>query len=371
MKKKICILSNGLVRGGTDTFVVNLVKGLNKEYYDITVVLSISDAKLAIREPEILSIGSKTIWTNSIEKGLINKLKHLLKLFVILKKGKFDIFQTNIDLFNGPNLFVAWLARVPIRICHSHNSRQEREVQNKSFVIIIYQKIMKFLCWNFANRYCGCSELALNFLFDDKWKNNKNAQVINNGIDIDMFKNKTDISLKKKELNFLDGRKYILTVGRLSSQKNPLMIVDIFFQLCNLRDDCDLVWVGDGEMMHEIISKIKLLKIEKRVHFLGLREDVNEIMQCCDIFLFPSIFEGLGIVVIEAQAAGLPCLISNTIPTRVDCGGCIFEPLTDSVKDWASMVNKILNNDVKINIDMKKVNEFSISTMVNQMENLF
>lgn len=372
MKKRICILSNGLFRGGTDTFVVNLVKGLNKEKYEITVVLSISENWLALRESEVIEAGASTIWTHDINNGIKGQIIHLIKLYKILKSGKFDVFQTNIDLFNGPNLFIAWLAKIPIRICHSHNSQQELEMSGgRNIAVSIYQKIMRKLCWLFSNRRCGCSELALDFLFEDKWKNDPKIKVINNGIDIDDFRIPIDIMQKKKNLNLSLKKKYILSVGRLSTQKNPLMIANIFKELCKIRNDCELLWVGIGEMENQLKQEFNNSGISDKVHFLGSRGDVNELMLISDAFLFPSLFEGLGIVVIEAQASGLPCLISNTIPMQVDCGGCIFEDLSNPVEIWAEKLNDILNKKIILSVDESKLSKYTITEMVMQMESLF
>lgn len=367
--KKICILQNDFVFGGTDTFVLNLSKGLIKDGYNVTVILSIDSQKKALRESELTDIGVRVLKTSSLQKSIYSKLKHLFLLYKILKKEKFDVFQTNIDLFNGPNLFVAWLARVPIRVCHSHNSEQEGK-NPKNPVVFCYQKIMRILCWKFSNRRAGCSELALDFLFNNKWKEDSYTHVVHNGIDIKSFSEGINVELKLQEISA--NKKYnILTVGRISIQKNPIFLSKIFIELCKIRDDCDLFWVGIGNLQENVIKELKSANVYERVHFLGLRNDVNELMQCCDLFLFPSLFEGLGIVLVEAQSAGLPCVISDTIPKMVDCGGCYVNRLNDSRKKWAESINDILNKRIQLHIDENKLKEYSIENMVKQMEEIF
>lgn len=372
-KYKVCILNNGLGRGGTDTFVVNTVNGINKEKFEITVVLSIDESspkRLSIRENEVIKAGAKTIRTYSLN-GIKGKVKHLLKLYKILKKGKYDVFHTNIDLFNGYNMLVAWFAGVPIRICHSHNSQQAKEVnKGKTLPIRIYQHIMKKLCWKFSNRRSGCSEAAMDFLFSDKWRNDSNSRIIYNGIELNKFRRTIDKENKKKELN-LKNKYNILTVGRIDIQKNPHFIIDTFAKLCKIRDDCDLVWVGVGNMENEIKDKINKYGISERVHMLGSRGDVNEIMRACDIFLFPSLFEGFGIVAIEAQASELPCLISDTVPRGVNCGLCIFKSLKETTIEWAKTLNDMLNKRFNLSLDRVKLDRFSVECMVNQMEKIF
>ncbi len=373
-KKKIAILSNGLARGGTDTFVINLVRGLDKNKYSVTVILSVDGTAQICREDEILDAGAKILKTCALNGGIQNKVHHLKLLYRIMKKGKYDVFQTNIDLFNGPNLFVSWLARVPIRICHSHNSMQEREIkEGKTIAIKLYQWIMRKMCRVFSNRYAGCSELAMEFLFGENWKElNKRykAIVVHNGIDLAQFQININKEEKKKKLG-LQNKKIIITVGRLSMQKNPLVIVEIFAELCKIRQDCELLWVGTGEMLKKIQNKVEKLDIVEKIHFLGIRTDVNELMQCSDLFLFPSLFEGFGIVAVEAQAAGIPCLVSDTIPKAVDCDGCKFVSLSKSTCYWAEIANNILNGKEDMKINDEKLKLYSVEYMVSQMENLF
>lgn len=368
-KKSICILSNDLKRGGTDTFIINLIKEL-KEDYDITLVLSINKNRDAIREKDIINDCVNVIKTADLNntKGI---LVHLICLYRILSSSKFDVFQTNIDLFNGLNLFIAWVAGVKIRVCHSHNSRNQKElVLGKTISVRIYQFIMKKLCWYFSNRRCGCSKDAMDFLYDKKWKGDRHSYIINNGIDIDLFKKNYDVSNIKRELG-LNTKYNVLTVGRIDEQKNPLFMVEIFKSLCDLRDDCDLIWVGEGKLENKVKELVIKYNIENRVHMLGVRSDIPELMNCCDVFLFPSAFEGLGIVLIEAQAASLPCIVSDVVPREADCGGCTFLSLNDSAESWGKKISNVLDGSIILKVDENKLNKFSIQNMADQMRIAF
>lgn len=168
--KKVCILQNSLNYGGTDTFVINLCEGLVKDGYSVTVVLSMDKDVIGARLHDLQATGAQLVWTCSLNNTKA-KIRHLSLLYKELKKTKYDVFQTNIDLFNGPNMFIAWLAGVPIRECHSHNSQQGKELRSgRKLSVRLYQGIMRWLCWKFSNRRCGCSEDALEFLFGNKWK---------------------------------------------------------------------------------------------------------------------------------------------------------------------------------------------------------
>ncbi len=372
MKKKICILQNGLALGGTDTFIVNLCRGLNKNKYDITVVNPNKNPKFIIREPEVIACGVKIVHTTP-PSGIKGSLKHLYQLYKLLKKGHFDVFQTNIDLFNGPNLLVAKLAGVPVRCCHSHNGMQNREIAyGRSFQLIIYQSLMKWMCRKFSNRQCGCSEIAMEFLYPKiDWRKSEYPAIIHNGIDLDHYRKEIDREKKLQSLNLPLDKKYLLNIGHIHEQKNPILLANIFVELAKMRDDVDLIWVGNGRLKGEVVKILENADVLHRVHFLESRTDINEIMHCADIFLFPSIFEGLGIVAIEAQAAGLPCLISDTIPSETQCGAAMYLPIDKGTKIWTDKINDILDNKIILTPDDSILEKFSIPYMTEQMTQVF
>ena len=370
--KKLCILNNDLARGGTDTFVVNLVKNINREEFDITVILSVDEGTKTLRENELIEAGIRVKKTATITgRGLKGRYQHLKKLYTILKKEKCDIFQTNIDLFNGVNLLVAWMAGVPVRVCHSHNSEQGRELrEGRTWKIRVYQRVMRWLCWKFSTKRCGCSELAMDFLFTNHWRNDLNSRVVHNGIDLNEYTIDFDKNEKKKSLG-VKNKFNIVTVGRMAFQKNPMFIVEIINELYKIRDDCDFIWVGSGDMEKEVKKKIDEYKIQEKMHLLGLRTDVSEILRISDLFLLPSWFEGLAIVLIEAQAAKLPCVISDTISEESDCGGCLYTSLQKPASYWAKLISDILDKKIDLSVNEQLLQRYGINNMVKEMEEVF
>lgn len=355
--------------GGTDTFVLNLCKKINKDKYNVTVVLAGRDGYFD-RVPELEATGVKIRYTCDVT-SFKGKLKGAYMLYKILKEEKCDVFQTNIDLFNGPQMFISWLARVPLRVCHSHNSEQGRSLQGgSSFAIKVYQKIMRWLCWIFSNARCGCSELALDFLFGNNWKKDPRATVIHNGIPLEEYSTPFDVDEKKEELG-IHSKNVIGTVGRISFQKYPEFLVEIIKELKNIRSDFEFLWAGSGDLFDEISQKVNSYGLNDTIHLLGARNDVPQILQCCDLFLLPSRFEGLGIVLIEAQAAGLTCIASDVVPSEADCGGCNFLSLDSSPKEWAEVISNCIDGKIKLKINEKLLNKYSIDYMVEEMERVF
>lgn len=365
--KKICILQNSMTYGGTDTFVINLCKGLVHDSYEVTVLLSVNKDQILPRENELIETGARIVKTCALN-SIKSKLKHLKLLFKELKKGKYYAFQSNIDLFNGPQMLVAWLAGVPVRECHSHNSQQDRELsQGRTLTTRVYQGAMRWLCWTFSNRRGGCSKEALDFLFLDKWQKDKCSKIVHNGVDLDLYHKNNNREEIKNRLGLNSGYN-ICTVGRIAFQKNPDFLLDVFYELTKIRDDVNLVWCGKGEDESAIKQKIERLKLGTRVQMLGARNDIAEILGASDVFFLPSRYEGLGIVLIEAQAAGLPCVISDVIPNEVNCGLCLPVSLEKRAEYWAFQINSVLNRSVSFTLDEEKLMNYGIDRMVKEME---
>lgn len=363
MKTKIAILQNGFIRGGTETFVINLCKGLPKDRYDIIVINPSLLPEQQVLEPEVIATGA-TIQHTATLQGVTGRIKHLYLLYKILRKGHYDVFHSNLDLFNGPNLLIAWLARVPIRICHVHASAQETEIRKgRTFAIRVYQYLMRWMCWTFANRHIGCSDEANEFLYKGHdWREADYPIVIFNGIDIDTYKIPANT-----DYLFDQSKKYILTVGRFVLQKNPHFIMDIMERLQEIHTNIKLLWVGDGDL-HQYVEK----EISKRgitnIEFLGWRDDIPALMQKSNLLLMPSIYEGLSITLVEAQAANLPCLVSDTITKQAQCGLIKYKSLEDGADSWAKMINEIVCNNISLSNNQALIHKFSIVHMAKQFE---
>lgn len=372
---KICLLNHGLANGGTDTFVINVAKELKERGHDVTVVMAVDDDNIQFREQEALDYCIHILRTCDL--GSIKKIMlHCKRLYKILRDGKFDVFHANMDLFNGFNMAVAKKAKVPVRVCHSHNSQSQYEANTGKHVIVrIYRSIMRWLCKHNSNRYCGCSELAMDYLFPDFWKNDTHAKVIYNGIDFNKFQNflcaENLVLDKKKSLKVKANHKIIAVIGRFAVQKNPEFIVQIMYELLKLRKDVVLLWVGSGELKKEIENKVKELSLSDYIQMLGSRKDVNEILQCSNALLMPSLFEGLPFTLVEAQVAGVPCLISDTVSEMANCGKCFSMSLTQEPSEWAMNLSDILDGKIVLENNQEKLKQFDLKYMVNQLESVY
>lgn len=365
--KKLIIMSHGLSANGIDSFVVNVVKMLAKEKYDVSVVLALDDGVQQLREQEVLEAGvsiHRTCDLGSIKRIFL----HCKKLHSILRAEKPDIFHSNMDLLNGINLLVAWFAGVPVRVCHSHTSSSQYEIRNGRHILVnAYRWTMRLLCDLFSNRKCGCSENAMEYLYGRRWREKKNSYLVSNGIDISRFSDHCNA----ESIRLAEGRRVIATVGRLSEVKNPQFAIFVMDELLKIRQDFKYIWVGAGELHERIQHLITEKGLQNHVELLGARNDIDAILPNCDVFLLPSLFEGLPVSLIEAQAAGIPCVISDTITREVDCGGCQFISLEKKPSHWASILSNILDQRTICDIDKSKLARFDTSHTIQQLESIY
>ena len=263
-------------------------------------------------EEEIRSLGGNCFYIKRPSMKNINLFRRQLSDFFDQHIGEYDAIQLH-DLYLNP--FVLKIAQskgVKVRIAHSHTTEY-----SENFLPKIRNKILYMTLKKYANVFFACSKDAGIFAFGKHIIDHNKFYVVNNAIDISQYiysaENRTKIRscLKIEEDEIVIGN-----VGRFSPQKNHLFLIKIFKELCKLRGKHKLVLVGTGEGIASAKQLCEDLAISDKVVFLGIRQDVGDIMSAMDIFCLPSIFEGLGNVLIEAQANSLPCIASDVVPTE-------------------------------------------------------
>lgn len=355
---KVCIICHGLGSGGIESFVVSLATGLKKKMFDVKLVMALDDNGISqFREQEIEEAGIEMFRTSDL--GSVTRcFKHMVKLYRYLKSNKFDIVHSNMNMFNGINLAVAWFAGVTVRVAHAHAVESER--RSGSIARRVYKTAMHLLILFFANRKCAVSLPAAESSYGKNAVKTGKVLVINNGIDIRKF-------AKVNEKNYLS--KSLITVGRLVAIKNPEFIIQIMSALKEKK--YTLIWVGSGELEEKIHSDIEKKGLTNSITMLGARKDIDRLLQTASVFLLPSISEGLSIATLEAQAAGLPCVISDTVPQEVDCGLCTFLSLDESPDVWAEKKDSIVTGRTVKKLDADKLQKFSVDYMVEQVIEMY
>lgn len=257
---------------------------------------------------------------------------------------------------------------IPVRVAHSHNTG----FQSHNPATVLLGNIMKRPLKKYATDWVGCSELACEWMFGKDSIRNGEAKVILNGIESGKFiYDETVRNEVRKDLG-LDGKFVVGHVGRFERQKNHEFLLDIFAEVAKRRDDAMLVLIGIGSLMEAMKQKASVLGIADRVLFLGFRDDRNRIMQAMDSFVFPSLFEGLSVVLIEAQASGLPVFASDSTTREVAYSQRMhFLPLEKVASFWA---DEILGDVCAVREDMAEKLEksgFDINAMVDALYELY
>lgn len=206
----------------------------------------------------------------------------------------------------------------------------------------------KILCKNLlkqANIYMACSKAAGEFLYGKQ--NMDKVVVLNNAIECEKFRFSNEVRCEYRKKLGLEQKFVIGNVGRFCEQKNQLFLIDIFVECLKLNPNSELILVGDGPMKEQVKNKVKELKISDKVQFLGTRNDIEKILSAIDVFVLPSLFEGLPVIGIEAQASGLPMIVSDTVTNELNLGNINFISLDTQPEEWAK---KIINS-CTINVD--------------------
>lgn len=367
--KKLVYFSHGLSANGIETFLVNVLKRIDKTKYDITVIIAIDEGVECLHEKTVTDMGIRVIHAGDLD-SVKKKLAYIKNLKRILTSEHFDIAHANMDLLNGITLSVAKRCGIPVRICHAHNSKSQyalngRFVVLKSFVQKVYGAAMKLKINSSSTELLACSDVASKYFYG-----NKKSTIIFNGIETADFKNAGDVQSYSKLFDAENVEHLLVSVGRLSPQKNPDFAVEIISELKKIRSDFKYIWVGGGELETELRQKVKELGIENNVIFTGVRTDVKDILVCCDCFLMPSLFEGLPFSLVEAQAAGLPCIVSDTVTREADLGLTEYLSLESGAENWAKSISKTLDMPKK-KVDEIKLARFDILNTVAQLEEIY
>ncbi|MDU4892215.1 MAG: glycosyltransferase family 1 protein [Clostridium sp.] len=234
-----------------------------------------------------------------------------------------------------------------------------------------------FLCIplkKWANRYFACSNAAGEFLYGKKAVEDGNVLVLNNAIDCNKFKFNVQVRTSvRKELN-IEGKFVVGNVGRFNKQKNHSFLIKIFSEIKKINGNSILLLIGEGPLKEGIKEKVKKLGLENDVIFLGQRSDVEQLLQAMDVFLLPSLYEGLPVIGVEAQATGLPCFMTDTITKEVNINNVQYFSLNENVIELAKKIidfcetyercnqnEKVAKAGFDISIEAKKLQEIYLN----------
>ena len=353
--------------GGIESVIMNIYRNLDREKIQFDFLLPHDMGKMAY-EDEDLDMGGRIFRIIYSERESFLKARKCFEnYFKEHPETKAVHLHTNFP-YAFP-LKMAKRCKVPVRIIHAHNSVQLFE--SGSGLKHTLKKIRNYMVYKqvdkYPNIYFSCSDLAAKSTFRD------NQYVwIKNGIELNEFMYSSSVreNLRNK-IGINQDEVVVGCVGRLCDRKNPLYVLEIFNEYLKINSKAHLIIVGDGELREIMENKIKEYNIGTKVHILGMVADANKWYQAFDVFVLPSLFEGLPVVLVEAQTAGLPCIVSDTVTKQVAITDLVkYRSINLEPTEWA----KDIDGSITVQHDREKYKQrmaeegFDIKDMAKQVE---
>ena len=278
---------------------------------------------------EINKIGGRVFLVANYKK---NPIRFISDIHTIVKNGNYDVIHGHEAIMSLPALRYGKKYLVPVRIAHSHSVGMVSAL--KEFIVKVGRRYFRKYCTDLM----ACSQMAGDYLFGKEFFEEQGV-IVHNAITASRYQFDPVIRQCMREKIGVGNEKVIGHVGRFNANKNHKFLVEVFNKIVEKELNAKLLLIGDGETMPDIKKEAKKLGIIDQIIFLGVQKNVSEWMQAIDVFVFPSFNEGLGIVLIEAQASGLCCCCSDTIPEEAKCSKNMkFISLNDSPEKWAETI---------------------------------
>ncbi|MGM0874226.1 MAG: glycosyltransferase family 1 protein [Bacillota bacterium] len=345
-------------RGGLETMLMNYYRQIDRTKIQFDFMVHREES--GHYDDEIENLGGRIYRMPQIRPGNYRKYFNLLNDF-FKKHKEYKVVHSHNNENSSFVLRAAKRFRVPCRIAHSHLSDLGIDIK------LPFRLYARLTMKENPTQYFACSKNAGKWLFGEK----ENITVLNNAVNVNDFKYNEQLRDSiRKELNI--GDQLVLGhIGRFNKQKNHEFLIDIFKAVNDKNPNTILLLVGDGHLRPEIERKVEKLGLSSNVKFLGVREDIAKLMQAMDLFLFPSLFEGLPVVLVEAQAAGLNCIVSDSITDETDITGRIqYISLKEPLDIW---VDKIIDSTTE-HADTSKMlssNGFDTTTMADWLTEFY
>ncbi|SFD17380.1 glycosyltransferase family 1 protein [Bacillus sp. UNCCL81] len=325
---KVLHVVGAMNRAGTETMLMNIYRNIDRTKIQFDFI-SYSQ-KEAHYDEEIERLGGRII--------RLVKTYSVKEVYTAIKKyGPYDVVHAH-ALFNcGIANLAAQLAGVKIRISHAHTTLDT----NQSLIRTIYKGIMRKLINVTSTKLLACSNGAGRYLFGEKELVKTKYSYYPNVIDYTKFLEPPLKEVKKfKEEADLENSFVIGHIGRFMDAKNHLFLIEIMKNILKKQKNITLLLVGDGELRVGIEEEVKKFGIDENIKFVGIREDIPTLLHSMDLFVFPSLYEGLGLVLLEAQASGIPCIVSEAIQPEANLNIGLVEQrmLSEGPELWANTI---------------------------------
>lgn len=346
--------------GGTQALLMNIYRKIDrtKVQFDFLVVYK----EKQFYDDEIEKMGGHVYKLSFREDLNLPKFQKDLAGF-FAQHHEYKIVHCHAYTIGYFCLKAAKKAGIPVRIAHSHSNAAVHDV--KLPLKLIMQKLFTI----YSTDLFACSEEAGKFAFKGK-----KFGIVQNAIDSQKFIADANIREKIRKALRVESKFVVGHVGRMQPEKNHDFLIDVFAEIKKKKSDAELILVGTGPLEEKVKSKVAEKGLSDCVHFLGNRKDMNRIYQAMDVFVFPSLFEGLGIVAIEAQAAGVPIVCSEGLPPETDITPIYRKLLlSDGEEKWANAALEMAQNPSAHTNTQKYVIDagFDMDATAKYMENYY
>lgn len=359
---KILHVLNGFNVGGAETFVYNLLSDINNEEYHFDFLIRNKEISNELLYAECKRRKGKIFVT---ESNIMHPIKNYFQVNKILKENHYDCIHVHANsLIYIVPILIAKKNNIKI-VLHSHSV-----TNNKGRIIgKILHRINQKIIHHIDMENIACSTEAGKWMFNDR-----EYTVIMNAINLKKYKYNDQVSERLKKENGITDEVVIGHAGRFVDVKNHEFLVEIFYEYQKKNTNAKLILLGDGPLRKKIEDKCRQFHIDNKVIFKGNVSNVNEYLMMFDICLFPSKYEGLGFLMIESQAAGLPVIASTTIPKQgVITDLVYYESLENSAIVWVNDIEQILDRK-RIRESYAKqmqVSEFNTEVMIEEIKKIY
>ena len=331
MKRKVLVFGMTENPGGIESVIMNYYRHINRDLIQFDFLCNCT--KIAYEE-EIRSLGGKIFSVTARKKDPL-KFRRQVNMFMNNHAKEYDAIWVNVcSLVNIDYLVFAKKYGIPRIIIHCHNSDNDGNQIKKLVHLYNKMRIAKY-----ATDFWSCSDTASPWFFSQKIIHSDKYKVIPNAIDVDQYKKNDVIRTEMRKKYQAEDKIVIGHLGRFHFQKNHSFLIDIFEQLAKQNEKYRLVLIGQGLLENDIKTLVKQKGLEQKVIFCGVQSDTSKFYQMMDCFVLPSLFEGLGIVALEAQACSLPCILSDQVPRMVQVNDNVrFISLKANLSEWVNAI---------------------------------
>lgn len=320
---EICVDLDG---GGIDRYLLNYCSRIRDIQFDFAIV---KQEKKGILEAEIEALGCKIYQVPRQRAGLKANYDAIKK---ILTENHYDAVHVHLGYRGALALLCAKNCGIKTRIVHAHIAAEKENFKQK-----VLRKVFTVITRGLATHLAACGVYAAKWVWGERVYAKGEVKIHNNAIDTQRFRFREEVREKKRsELGLESGTLAVGHVGRLSAQKNQTRLLNIFAEILHKQSYAKLFLVGRGEDENKLLQQVKEMGLESQVVFLGVRSDVDELLNAFDVFVFPSLYEGLPFTLIETQCNGLPAICADTVTSLVKVSEYVrFSPLEQADAQWA------------------------------------